>query len=646
MANGMGSLYIGVTGLQSAQTALNTTAHNLSNINTVGYTRQQITFSDANYLTVGTASNTIDKYGLGVSVSEIRRIRDTFIDRAYRTENGRLGYYEKNYNAVEEVEDLFGEMQGVTYQDCLKNLYSAISELSKNPESTVARSSLIQYTSAFVTRSNKIYESLKDYQTTLNTQVSNTVNRINELGQTIFALNRQIQGIESGSGEYANDLRDQRDNALDELSEYIKISYYEEANGRVIVSCEGIPFVNENNVTEMSMRTMDGNSLLIPTWPSFDCDVFDITQPISNGSKNDIGSLKGMIIARGSVNVTASDIPVKPDEADYDLTTAAGQAEFDADYAAYEEKQAYYNTYIEPSAILSAMAGLDKLVNGIVESINDVLCPEKEITLDAPMTDSEGKEIQAKYYKYNSSSNAVLYTRLGKEIQGVDNGDGTYSYNSDTPLFTDKGLTQKENPDTYIYSVLDMDKTDYGMDDDKTIGEELVSRLNTKRYIVTTDSKGETVYVRNNIDLKGNESLYTIGNLIMNDEVAQNVGKIALTTVQGKEDFDRAQELVDLWENKFASLNPEVYAKADFNTYYTNFIGEYATIGRVLDNYVNNQETMVNGYDNQRLQLQGVSSDEELEKMIKYQQAYNAASRYINVVSEMLEHLIVSLGNA
>lgn len=392
MANGGKSVYWRFRP-HSAQTALNTTAHNLANINTEGYTRQQITFEDMTYLTIGTRSNTIDKYGLGVSVSEIRRIRDTFIDRAYRTENGRLGYYESNLKAVEEVEDLFGEMQGVTYQDCLKNLYSAVNELSKNPESTVARSSLIQYTSAFVNRSNKIYESLKDYQTTLNTEVQNSVNRINELGQTIFALNKQIQGIESGSGEYANDLRDQRDNALDELSGYIKMSYYEEANGRVIVTCEGIPFVNENNVTEMSTRTMDSNSLLIPTWPSFEKDVFDITQPISNGSKNDMGSLKGAIIARGSVNVKASDVPVKPDESDYDLTTSEGQAAYDAAYAAYQEKQDYYNTYIEPSAILSAMAGLDKLVNGIVESINDVLCPEKEITLDAPLTDGEGNEI-------------------------------------------------------------------------------------------------------------------------------------------------------------------------------------------------------------------------------------------------------------
>lgn len=62
-------------------------------------------------------------------------------------------------------------------------------------------------------------------------------------------------------------------------------------------------------------------------------------------------------------------------------------------------------------------------------------------------------------------------------------------------------------------------------------------------------------------------------------------------------------------------------------------------MGSVLTKFVNNQTTMVNGYDNQRLQTSGVSSDEELQKMIKYQHAYNAASRYVNVVSEMMEHL-------
>jgi flagellar hook-associated protein 1 FlgK len=68
-------------------------------------------------------------------------------------------------------------------------------------------------------------------------------------------------------------------------------------------------------------------------------------------------------------------------------------------------------------------------------------------------------------------------------------------------------------------------------------------------------------------------------------------------------------------------------------------------VGKVLYNYVDHQQTMVDGYDDQRLQSEGVASDEELEKMIKYQQAYNASSRYVNVISEMLEHIVTALGS-
>jgi flagellar hook-associated protein 1 FlgK len=515
----------------------------------------------------------------------------------------------------------------------------------------VARSSLIQYASAFITRANTIYSELCDYQDTLNTEVVNSINRINELGDTILSLNKQIQGIESAGGEKANDLRDERDSALDELSGYIKISYYEEASGRVVVSCEGNPFVGENNVNHMSYRMVEGTTLMLPTWPSFETDVFDITKPIVNGD-NDTGSLKGLIMARGSVPVTASSVPVKPDEEDYDLTTDVGLAEYNAAYADYEKAQDYYNTYIEPSAILSAFAGLDKLVNGIVEGINDILCPEKQLTLTQPLTDANGEDLQADMYYYTSSE-SVLYTGTGQEVQGVVSGtaaDGSdiYSYEYDDQLysFDVDGNRQKVDADTYVYSILDLDATDYGSDDDRTVGEELFSRKNTDRYIVIQDANGDDMYVRNNLDIRGNESLYTIGNLEINETVAHNVGKIPLTTLVGGEDFERAEQLLDLWSADFASLNPELYSKATYDVYYTNFIDEYATMGKVLQNYVSNQETMVDGYDNQRLEIEGVSSDEELEKMIKYQQAYNAASRYINVVDSMIEHIINSLGNA
>ena len=87
MANGMGSLMVGATGLRSSQTALNTTAHNLSNVNTEGYTRQQITFADSTYANVFSKSLNKGKYGLGVDIDAISRIRNEFIDRSYRVQD-------------------------------------------------------------------------------------------------------------------------------------------------------------------------------------------------------------------------------------------------------------------------------------------------------------------------------------------------------------------------------------------------------------------------------------------------------------------------------------------------------------------------------------------------------------------------------
>lgn len=646
MANGMAGLFIGTTGLKTAQTALNTTAHNLSNINTSGYTRQQVTFSDTQYVRVNTSDKVSSPdYGLGVAVSEVRRIRDQFIDQAYRNENSRLGFYESQYKAIEEIEDQFGEMQGVTYESYLINLYNSVNELAKNPTSTVARSSLIQNATAFIEKSENVYKGLKDYQTTLNTQVKNMVDSINKLGDKIYTLNKKISKIESTGIEDANDLRDERDAAIDELSKYIDITYYENDSKEVVISAEGIPFITMGELAKMDTRVVEGTNLVIPTWPGYERDVYDLSTEASNVEDTDKGELKGLLIARGNMVVDYTVVPEAPSSSDYDMNTADGRAAYQEAYNKYSKTQEYYNTNIEPSAILSAMAGFDKLVNGIVEKINNILCPEKSEVRNNPYMAADGTEIQADIYTYNSVSQQVLFDRYGREVTGTDNGDGTYSFSSGEKLYMSFGGTEVP-VDSYTYSMLDMDKTGYGMDDDKTVGTELFSRKGTDRYIKTTDDSGKTIYIRNNLNETDYESLYKLGNLQINPEAAQNVGKIPLSTVQGKEDFDRAKELVDAWDEKFASLNPDTYAKSDFMTFYNNFIGEYATLGKALGNYVSNQTTMVDGYDNQRLQSEGVSSDEELEKMIKYQQAYNAASRYVNVVNQMLEHLVTSLGNA
>ena len=298
MANGMTGLYVGSSGLRSAQTALNTTAHNLANVNVKGYTRQQVALSSAEYFKIGQTTTQDKSYGVGVDTLAIRRVRDDLIDAAYRQENGRLGYYSTQYDAVVEIESLFGELNGVTFEDSLKDLKNAINELSYEPESTIKRSALIQMSTTFIDRAGSIYKGLKDYQTTLNTKVSNTVDRINELGETISSLNKKITQVEL-SGERANDLRDQRDKALDELSAYAKVTYQETDNKTLLVTLEGFSFVTSFGVNKMGTEDIDGTGLLRPVWEAFNNRaVFNDFEEITANNKKDIGELKEILLAR------------------------------------------------------------------------------------------------------------------------------------------------------------------------------------------------------------------------------------------------------------------------------------------------------------------------------------------------------------
>lgn len=102
MANGLGSFYVGAAGLQSAQNALNTTANNFANVDTKGYVRQGVRFADGKYTTIGTSTQSVNikQTGLGVSIGDVSHARDIFLDKAYRRENGRQGFYENCYEVA------------------------------------------------------------------------------------------------------------------------------------------------------------------------------------------------------------------------------------------------------------------------------------------------------------------------------------------------------------------------------------------------------------------------------------------------------------------------------------------------------------------------------------------------------------------
>ena len=266
MANGFGGLYIGSSGLQSAQNGLNVIANNLANVDTSGYVRQQVVYADKSYTSFANASISMQRSGLGVQVGDIVHSRDVFLDASYRTQSSRQAFYASLFDATSEVETFLQELDGADYKQSLKDLYEAFAEYAKDPSDSANQNLVVQKSELFVSRAMSVYNGLKQYQATINTKISNDVARINEIGQKIVDLNVEIQRTEASQVETAMDARDERDLLLDELSSLCRISYNETIDGIVKVKIEGQEFVNERSYNAIGLHRDETNNFVNPYW--------------------------------------------------------------------------------------------------------------------------------------------------------------------------------------------------------------------------------------------------------------------------------------------------------------------------------------------------------------------------------------------
>lgn len=614
-----GDLSVGTSGLKAGQYGLNVVAHNLANVDTEGYVRQQMVYDSSPYILIGQTSVSPMQVGLGVDPAQVRQVRDVFLDKAYRQEAGRQGYYEAQRDAVKEIEDLFGELQGVAFQDTLKDFWVSLQELSKEPDSRVAQATFVETGINFVERSDKIYKQLKEFQLNLNTNIREKITRINEIGREIFDLNKKIVFYESSEVENANDYRDQRNKLLDELGTMVKIDYKEQIDGRVTVAIEGGSFVTEDFVYRMDYLTMaqyyekqgieipldEAADILIPVWPHLGgAEVFDWSQVPSTAANSDIGTLKGCLQARGTRIGKYTDIPIEPKIEDFtDEEGDVDTEEYNLALDLYEEATKEYNLKIESSIMMRTQAQFDQLVHGVVTIINDTLCPDKEVTIAAGTTIT------------------------------LDDGS-SYTYEEDTKI-----------------RIFDEEHAPVGVDESSTPGEELFSRKTVRRYMDPQDitlADGtvlENVRIYNKENADDNYSLYTLGEIEVNDRIVENKSKIPVINANGTGDYDMdmIKRLLSRWQEPFATLSPNTLTYNNVTNYYTQFIGEIATKGDEFNILADNQEAMVNAVDDRRLAKTAVSSDEELTYLIRYQHAYNASARYITVIDSMLEHLIMKL---
>ena len=299
------SLTKAVSGLTSAQKGLQVTGQNLSNLNTTGYTRQQLLQHETGYLTIGVNGGYKQQVGLGVSNTEIRQIRDALTDRRIRTEQSVLSYYQELTTASTEIENLFDEPYGSNIGDLMSSFWGQAQKLNTAPDGVEERLSFINSAQVLITKINDIADALVDQQYSLNTEIETAVDSINSIIDQIAEMNKKIAEAEANNKDHANDYRDQRNVLLDQLAEYGDISYYEAADGRVTVQFEGHTVVDKEITSKMEMVSKDGNNTFdVPAWVSSGREVFKMNTELTSINENATGKLKALLVARGEAIVT------------------------------------------------------------------------------------------------------------------------------------------------------------------------------------------------------------------------------------------------------------------------------------------------------------------------------------------------------
>lgn len=566
----MGSLYVGVSGLQTSLNSINTTAHNVSNAENKGYVRQQILQATDVYNTISINNKGVSnqQVGLGVVYAKTRQVRDTFLDTTYRRESGRQGFYETSCDVLDEIQALLDEMNGESFQESIDDLWSSVQELSKDPSSSVTQGLFVERCSEFLARGQSVYSGLEDYQRSLNTQVKSMVDTINDYANRIKKLNDDIRNIECGGFEEANDLRDERNKLIDELSSMASITYSEDLDSTVWIQLEGEDLVRGEMSYKIATKEDPDTGFYSVFWEKnakYTLDergnrvysdeevkkaqVFDLERVISSDINTDIGKLKSTLLARGDHKGVYTDLT-----------------------------EANYTNSVSQSLCMNIMAEFDQLVHHVATAINDVLAQgaARASLIDPTST----------YLRDENGNPLQVFTKIASDGYVYDPGDPSYTYDPAAPGY-------KKMPE----------------------------------------------------DEKVSETLYNTNNLQINVKLLQQPATLGFVLPDGSVDFDTSTALKKAFEAENNVLNINVKKYSNFVDYYSDLVSQVANSGYVYNSILTSQQQTVNATSNAREQIIGVSTDEELTYMIKFQNAYNASSRYINTVSQMLEHIINTLGS-
>lgn len=522
--------------------------------------------------------------GTGVEITEFRRIRDEFLDIQIRTENKSLGEWETKSTLLGNLEVIINEPSEYSLRSVMDAYWEKWNLLSKNPESIAVRDSVIQGGITLVDTFNHISRQLADQQTDINKGISIKVDEINSFARQIRDLNKQIIKAEA-DGSKANDLRDRRDLLVEQLSKIVDINVAENNLGSINVTIGGRSLVSGAIVMEIRFIEDDHNP---PASQMLWVDNISGSTlgPVSVRG----GELKGYLDMRdntvpklqGQINELARRIATEVNELQRRGYVADGVHGGDF-FSKIDDNQPFSAWNIK--------------VNEDVISNNLLIAAAS----DTPVLEGDGANALLIFQlKSKPAINPGVFSP-SQSVTGTALTTPTVDITPDTNTLnitlngTTKVITLTAG--TYSLDVLD-DYLQSQINDPANFGPGAVS--------VVLDGSGQLVITNN---LSGpNAGIYEISGS------AADVLGIA---------------------TKY---------EATFDDYYRSSVAQLGVLAQEAERMQENQSLLVSQLQNKKESISGVSLDEEMTNMIRYQHAYSAAARVINAMDEMLELVVNRLG--
>lgn len=631
-------LNIAYSALLSANASLNTTANNIANEETTGYSKQVVVTQASDAL------RTFAKYGCagaGVDTLAVERLRNEYYDVRYWNNNSNVGEYDVKNDYMRIVEDYFrDDSTAVGFNTIFGSLYDSLEELSKNAGDATYKQAVLMNATSLTDYFNAMYAGMQQTQKDLNAELKATIDQINSYAEEIASLNKQINVIEL-SGTNANELRDQRCAIVDKLSELVSVETQE-----YDITDPNNPD-RETGATKYIVKIAGGQTLVSGTdYNTLICTarsnterqnqsdidgLYDITW--SNGNRFDLhnasigGTLKGIIDMRDGNNgeyfhgIISSIGQVEHDGNSYQTVTVEVSAEYLKDLnksnlAEYGKIRLYDQEVLYDNFTFSYDAGTDTYSYTFELSDTNTAITTSKIGKEASVGVANSYQ-GIPYYMQQMSEWLRDYAEAFNAILTQTGAVDGYGSSAVRNLFVANNWTAEDQYDCKGTP----DKVD---DEGNLISYTINSRDNTY-YKLTAGSAGIDKYIDRDAALLASHT----NPLAVNDE-----------DTEGQDKDDIVAQLIDLHTNKekmsFRGCSAEEFLQC--------ILSDVALNKNAAETLYNKYDDLGNNIDNLRLSVSGVDKDEEAVDLVKFQNAYTLASKMINCFTEIYDRLILQTG--